>query len=234
MSTLLRVVIAQSRKPSTETKEELVESPKPAAPPQPSGILLPTSEETRLELKRRLYQEIYTAEGDLAGGLVIAGKPCQCLEGKHTWEMEAKAKELIPEDPNNTVYLDIIEWIKRNQAKVDTEAIASGKYKQEYPQMAAQFRDFRKRIMSAEDWRLAREQAKKGVGNVVDTGGSTTVKIPARQAKQPPTFDEAWKVVEQQAKTDANKLVITQVPISPTTLEQAKKLAAEEAAKEVG
>jgi hypothetical protein len=139
---------------------------------------LPTREETVAELKRRLTKELYKAELDLAGGLRIGGKPCMCLERKHTLMLEAAAEELISEEPDNPVYREIIQWIRNNENKLTVEAIASGAYDNEYPQMAAKFRDFRKRVAG-------------------------TVAI------------EATK------------------PTKAISLEEAKKLAAEEAAKEV-
>ncbi len=198
-----------TRTTATEAITAKLESPKVSAIPRP------TSEETTLELKRRLYQEIYKAELDLAQGLVIASKPCQCLEAKHTWMIEAVAKELIPEDPNNTVYPDIIQWIKTNQPKVITEAIQSGKYKQEYPQMSAQFRGFRKRIMSDEDWEKAKQQAKKEAeGFVVTETINLTHDHTLRQPVRPIT----------PAVTPAPEVI---------TLEQAKAMAAEKATTEV-
>ena len=108
---------------------------------------LPTTEETRQVLRRRLAKELYRAELDLAGGLRIAGKPCDCLDSKHSLGLEAAAEELIPSEPDNPVYRGILVWLQNNRPKVTIEAISSGQYDKEYPQMAAQFRDFRKRIM---------------------------------------------------------------------------------------
>ena len=108
---------------------------------------LPTNEETRQVLRRRLAKELYRAELDLAGGLRIAGKPCDCLDSKHSLGLEATAEELIPNESDNPVYQEILVWLRDNHPKVTIEAISSGKYAEEYPQMAAQFRDFRKRIM---------------------------------------------------------------------------------------
>ncbi len=120
------------------------------APSQAVRISLPTSAETTHELKRRLGRELYRAELDLAGGLKIAGKPCDCLSNKHTLGLEAAAEELVSQDPDNAVYLDVIQWIKNNQAKVTPEAIESGKYTQEYPRMALEFKTFRKRVMGTD------------------------------------------------------------------------------------
>ena len=114
-----------------------------------SGILLPTKQQTLTALKRRLAKELYKAELDLAAGLLIANRPCSCLDGKHPLELEAAAEELIPEEPDNAVYQDIIQWLRDNQHKVTVAAIASGQFKQEYPRMAAEFRDFRKRVMGS-------------------------------------------------------------------------------------
>ena len=125
--------------------------PRPApATVQNTSISLPTREETNLELKRRLARELYRAELDLAGGLRIAGKPCDCLSNKHTLGLEAMAEELISADPGNSVYSEIIQWIKNNQHKLTVEAIQSGQYAQDYPELASQFKDFRKRILGTD------------------------------------------------------------------------------------
>jgi len=108
---------------------------------------LPTTEETRQVLRRRLAKELYRAELDLAGGLRIAGKPCDCLDSKHSLGLEATAEELISSEPDNPIYREILIWLKQNHPKVTIEAIGSGRYDEEYPAMAGQFREFRKRIM---------------------------------------------------------------------------------------
>jgi len=142
---------------------------------------LPTREETTAELKRRLARELYKAELDLAGGLKIAGKPCTCLSAKHTLMLEAAAEELIAEDPGNTVYSDIIQWVRDNQPKVTVEAIQSGKYEGEYPRMASQFRDFRKRVMG-------------------------TVAFSAIEESAPPiTLEEAKKIAAQEAEREVER-----------------------------
>lgn len=108
---------------------------------------MPTKEETTLELKRRLARELYKAELDLANGLKIAGKNCDCLSQKHTLMLDACAEEMVSQDPGNTVYQEIRQWIVDNQHKVTPEAADSGKYKDEYPRMALQFKEFRKRVL---------------------------------------------------------------------------------------
>jgi hypothetical protein len=155
------------------------EKPPGVAPQLATQQPLPTTEETRQVLRRRLAKELYRAELDLAGGLRIAGKPCDCLDSKHSLGLEAAAEELISSEPDNPVYQEILVWLKQNHPKVTIEAIASGQYEKEYPSMAGQFREFRKRIM-----------------------GTTTLTA----------------MIE---------------PKEQISLEEAKKLAAEEAAKEV-
>lgn len=110
---------------------------------------LPTSEETRHVLKRRLAKELYRAELDLTEGLKIAGKPCDCLDSKHTLGLEAAAEELISSEPDKTIYREILVWLQDNRPKLTIEAISSGQYDDEYPKMAAEFKGFRKRIMGA-------------------------------------------------------------------------------------
>lgn len=183
IGSFLKMIVTRPRKASTVVEEEPSELVPLAVPPihraplalpsapvalaVSSTISLPTSAETASELKRRLGRELYKAELDLAGGLLIAGKPCTCLESKHTLELEAAAEELIPEDPDNSVYLEIIQWISTNQYKVTVDAIHSGEYKAEYPGMAHVFKTFRKRVMNTEGFdgkssaQLTLDQAKK-------------------------------------------------------------------------
>jgi hypothetical protein len=108
---------------------------------------MPTREQTTQELKRRLAKELYKAELDLANGLMIAGRPCDCLSEKHTLQLDACAEELISQDPDNRVYQEIRQWIVDNQHKVTPQAIMSGEYREEYPRMALDFKEFRKRVI---------------------------------------------------------------------------------------
>ena len=121
---------------------------------------LPTSKETRLVLKRRLAKELYRAELDLVEGLRIAGKPCDCLDSKHSLGLEAAAEELISSEPDNPAYREILVWLEQNRPKLTIEAISSGQYDHEYPKMAAEFKGFRKRIMGTTE-PVTLEDAKK-------------------------------------------------------------------------
>ena len=142
---------------------------------------LPTTEETRQVLRRRLAKELYRAELDLTGGLRIAGKPCDCLDSKHSLGLEAAAEELIPSEPDNPVYQEILVWLERSRPKLMIEAIGSGQYDEEYPQMAAQFKDFRKRIMG------------------------TTVLTAMIEPKTPITLEEAKKLAAEEAVKEVEK-----------------------------
>ena len=142
---------------------------------------LPTREETTAELKRRLGKELYRAELDLSSKLRIAGKPCDCLEAKHTLGLEAAAEELIAQEPTNPVYSEILQWIKNNHSKVTIEAIASGKYDDEYPKMAAEFKNFRKRIMG------------------------TAVLSAMTQPEKEITLEEAQKIAAQEAEQEVER-----------------------------
>ena len=131
---------------------------------------LPTKEETTLHLKRRLALELYKAEIDLADKLKIFGKSCDCLDYKHNLEIQAVAEELIPREPDNPVYSEIVKWLNDNAEKVTLEASASGVYDDEYPKMAELFSDFRKRavgtlsrdyFISAEDKERVRQKTQE-------------------------------------------------------------------------
>jgi hypothetical protein len=175
------LIRALGSRPIIENKKEEVSEiqPKPAQPVNNAPVLirgsgyveqashfsypLPTREQTTYELKRRLAKELYRAELDLANGLMIADRPCDCLSNKHTLGLEAGAEELISQDPDNNVYQEIIQWIADNTYKCTPDAIMSGKYKKEYPHMALQFKEFRKRVLGS-----SMEPAARPVSSVVD------------------------------------------------------------------
>ena len=182
-SDLLRAAISRPPKRPMEAEEKPVKSSTPAATPQHPGIALPTSEETTEELKRRLGRELYRAELDLAAGLKIAGKPCDCLSNKHPLMLEAASEELISQDPGNSVYQDIIQWIKDNQDRVTVEAIHSGKYAAEYPHMANEFKNFRKRVFGS-------------AGTAEPAGGKITLEEAKKMAAEEAAkeVERAWKL----------------------------------------
>ena len=162
VSAIIGLVSRPRQKPAAEESLKETSGEKPATPPpsplpvasvakviqpQAPGVSLPTAEETTQELKRRLGRELYKAELDFSAGLLIAGKPCDCLDNKHRLGIEAEAEELIASDPRNPVYQEIIQWFKDNGHKLTIPAIVSGEYKPEYSLMANQFKEFRKRVL---------------------------------------------------------------------------------------
>lgn len=182
----IKLLLARPRKRESEESQAVLPSQTPPPPPQAVKRSLPTSAETTHELKRRLAKELYKAELDLAGGLKIAGRSCDCLTEKHGLMLEAAAEELVSQDPDNHVYLDIIKWINDNQSKVTPEAIDSEKYAEEYPRMAAQFKEFRKRVAGT-------------TATVV-----LTQPVPER-AHKTMTLEEAKKIAATQAEQEVER-----------------------------
>ena len=162
-------------------RASISEKPTSAITRPPTQSELPTREETTGELKRRLAKELYRAELDLSSKLRIAGKPCDCLDSKHTLGLEAAAEELIAQEPGNPVYSEILQWIKNNHPKVTIEAIVSVMYDEEYPQMASEFKRVRKRIMG------------------------TTALSAMVQPKEQITLDEAKKLAAEEAAKEVEK-----------------------------
>jgi hypothetical protein len=138
-----------AREKAIAAVKPVASAPQVIAAPQPvvPKVEMPTSAETTQELKRRLGRELYKAELDLSAGLLIAGKPCDCLDNKHRLGIEAEAEELIASDPSNSVYQEMLQWFKDNGHKVTVAAIATEQYKHEYSFMANQFKEFRKRTL---------------------------------------------------------------------------------------
>ena len=153
-----RSAIAAVEKGNPIPTSDLVKSPSPVGDLPPFRPNLPTSEETVKELRRRLGKELYRFELDLVGGCKIAGRACDCCGDKHNFGIEATAEELIPMDRDPT-YGEVISWLNTNRGKMTVEASASGIYDAEYPEMARQVREFRKRVMGTEG--LGEQQVEK-------------------------------------------------------------------------
>ena len=150
--------VAAVEKGNPTPTSDLVKSPSPVGDLPPFRPNLPTSEETVEELRRRLGKELYRFELDLVGGCKIAGRACDCCGDKHNFGIEATAEELIPMDRDPT-YGEVISWLNTNRGKMTVEASASGIYDAEYPEMARQVREFRKRVMGTEG--LGEQQVEK-------------------------------------------------------------------------
>jgi hypothetical protein len=123
---------------------------KPSTPPAPS-FEVPTEEETTIELKKRLLEELTSAEDDLVHKLKIPRKDgtmtaCSCLDGKHDVKIISKAREIMPKDPTNPLYPKIIHWWESNHDKLTAKASASGQYDEEYIKMAGEQGNFRRQI----------------------------------------------------------------------------------------
>ena len=209
---------AINRKPLPRIKAEIdeIETEKPEIPTKTANVPfkgsgysaavvdLPDREQTTLELKRRLAKELYKAELDLANGLMIAGRPCDCLSNKHTLQLEACAEELISQDPDNNVYQEINQWIVDNGSKVSPEAIYSGKYKLEYPHMALQFKEFRKRVLGS-------SMEKPAIRTTPKPAPMQIQHLPNSGEKQQEiTLEEAQEIAAEQAKAEVRKRWIAQ------------------------
>jgi hypothetical protein len=118
---------------------------KPTSLPQ-SSFEVPTEEETVVELKNRLAEEIVGAESDLSHKLKINGKACTCLERKHNLQIKSLSRELMPKDPSNPLYQRVIDWFNANEPKMTAKASASGQYDEEYLKLSGQLGNFRRQL----------------------------------------------------------------------------------------
>lgn len=111
-----------------------------------------STEETINYQNREMGKVLIQMERHLAQGMIIAGKPCDCI-GKHLVDLEALAEETITMVSNPEVYLEIMEWLKDIAPKTTVEANESGVFKQEYPGMSRKARDFRKQLLGTLDYK---------------------------------------------------------------------------------
>jgi len=204
-----RPVVPDKSKPDSKSSSVVATETKSPVVATRDKIDLPNREDTTYELKRRLAKELYKAELDLANGLMIAGRSCDCLSNKHTLELEACAEELVSQDPDNNVYREIMDWIPVNQHKVTPEAILSGKYKLEYPHMALQFKEFRKRVLGSDARSSISPQAIPQITVLKIEKPSEAKELPSAAAvseiEGELTLEEAKKIAAKMAMAEVEK-----------------------------
>lgn len=148
--TIANLLISITRlKPPTVLHTTSLPSSPPSLPLESKpSILMPTTQQTLDELKRRLAKELYRMELDLQGGGRIAGRPCDCLSQKHHLGIEATAEELMSYEVN-PLYSRIINWMRDHQAEFEPEEIAK-QPPAHYQGLAPEVRRFRKEMMGTE------------------------------------------------------------------------------------
>ena len=107
-----------------------------------------TTDETLHYQKREISKELLLLEKHLQQGCKIDSKPCDCCE-KHPIAVEGLAQEALGMT-SDSVFSDLVQWVREIEGKTTEAASASGKYDKEYPRLAVKARDFRKAIMGTE------------------------------------------------------------------------------------
>ena len=107
----------------------------------------PTTEEIVAYHNKKLGKNLIALEGHYADRMRIFGKPCDCGSSKHLLFVEQFSEETIPMVDNPSIYEEMIKWVREVEPKSTDAAAKSGKYDDEYPALARQARDFRKRIL---------------------------------------------------------------------------------------
>jgi len=104
-----------------------------------------TTDETVKHQKREMAKEMLLLEAHLVQKCKIHGVACDCCQ-KHPLMLEALANETIGITGDNS-YREIANWAKEVAPIVTAEASASGQYDDQYPELARQLRDMRKKVM---------------------------------------------------------------------------------------
>lgn len=104
-----------------------------------------STKETINYQKREISKELLLLEKHLQQHCKINGTACDCCQ-KHPMSIEALSQEAsgITGEP---VYDEVAEWAKKIAPITTAEASASGKYEDDYSQMAVEARNLRKRVM---------------------------------------------------------------------------------------
>lgn len=110
-----------------------------------------TTEETIAYQRRELGKELLLLEKHLQQGCKIGGKACDCCE-KHPIVIEGLALETMGMSPD-PVFGEVLSFAQRI-APITTEAASrSGVYTNQYPNLAMESREIRKRLTGTTDIR---------------------------------------------------------------------------------
>lgn len=133
------------------TREAAVEElrheiPEASGPASPSPVSTP---ETVAYQNREISKTLLAMETHLSQGCRISttrGKlACDCCSGRHPLELEKYAEEAQAMSPD-PVYIQLVSFAREVEAKANVQAVEGGQYASEYPAMARQARDLRKRL----------------------------------------------------------------------------------------
>ena len=129
--------------------------------PQPASTRGVSDEDTINYQKREISKELLLMEKHLQQHCKINGTACNCCQ-KHPLAIEALSQEALGMT-GDKVYSELAEWTKGVTPMTTPEASASGQYEEEYPKLAVQAREMRKKIMGTTDLLplLEPEQRKK-------------------------------------------------------------------------
>jgi len=109
---------------------------------QVSGV---SDSETIKYQNRELVKEMVLLEAHLLQQCKIGGKACNCCE-KHPIAVEGLARETLGMT-GKPLYSEIADWAKQISPMTTPEASASGKFDDQYPQLAVKLRELRKNVM---------------------------------------------------------------------------------------
>lgn len=128
-----------------------------------------TTQQTIDYQNRELAKTLLALETHLSQGCRIDGMPCDCCSGRHPLELEKLSEEALSMNAD-PVYHRIIELANEIERKANVEAIRSGEYTDEYPQLAVKARQLRKQVMGS----LSAEEKAKLALKMVKEGGLKT------------------------------------------------------------
>jgi hypothetical protein len=111
----------------------------------------PTTQETVDYQNREIGKLLLRMERHLAQRFQVNGKACDCGQSKHLLDLESLCEESVSMVTHPAIYYRIIEWVRDVGPKASEEAVTSGAYDQQYPEMAHQARDFRKELLGSLD-----------------------------------------------------------------------------------
>lgn len=104
-----------------------------------------STEETVRHQKREMAKEMLLLEAHLVQKCKIKNVACDCCK-KHPIMLEALANETIGITGDDS-YREIADWAKEVAPITTAEASASGQYDEQYPELARQLREMRKKVM---------------------------------------------------------------------------------------
>ena len=199
-------ILDPKKKPETPEREEGSGRLEPRrSRPQPPREQSVSTEETVDYQDREICKTLLQIEKHAAKKFRINGKACDCGQSRHLLDLEGMAEETVSMVEDSDVYYRLLDWVKDIGPKTTIQAVESGQYDAEYPQISTQARDFRKEIIGTLDPQALWPNSSVSFEDMVRKGKTIDTVAVEKPEEKPLQLNAHFEIVPPAAEPEATK-----------------------------